>query len=261
MSTAELRSHLRWLADTYERVQAIRIEAGERIRAVVQGRTAGVHDDVPPAGPCAATVLAQIRSGTSYGPVPVLGLTYRVHCVEEQRLRAAMSDALEAHTAWPWLRRVKGMGPTLAAKLLSRLDIDRAPTPSSFWAYCGLATVPAADGRRMAQPRARRGEMPVYDRYARRVCYQSACALLRAGGAYASYYRRERIKLDNCRCEWTRGHRHMAALRKTEKLLLAHLWVVWAEQAGVPVCRPYVCVMPRFRAGYIDPSTMIKPPT
>jgi hypothetical protein len=28
--------------------------------------------------------------------------------------------------------------------LLSRLDISRAPSPASFWAYCGLATVPAA---------------------------------------------------------------------------------------------------------------------
>jgi hypothetical protein len=51
----------------------------------------------------------------------------------------------------------------------------------------------------------------------------------------------------------------MAALRKTEKLLLAHLWVVWAEQAGVRACRPYVCTLPPFRTGYIDPSAMTEP--
>jgi hypothetical protein len=246
------------MADTYERVQAIRIEAGERIRAVVQGRTAGERDDVQPAGQCASTVLARIRSGRSEGPVPVLGHTYRVHWLEEQRLRSAMSEALEAHDAWPWLGSVRGMGATLGAKLLSRLDIHQAPTPSSFWAYCGLATVAAGNGLRSAQPRTRRGEKPAYDRYARRVCYQVGCALLRSGGAYACFYRRERIRLDGGRPDWNRAHCHMAALRKTEKLLLAHLWVTWAERAGVPQCRPYACAGREQRTGYIEPYAMIE---
>jgi len=39
---------------------------------------------------------------------------------------------------------VKGIGPTLACKLLARLDVTLARTPSAFWLYCGLATVPGA---------------------------------------------------------------------------------------------------------------------
>jgi hypothetical protein len=54
-----------------------------------------------------------------------------------------MEEALRGHEVWPWLSQLRGIGVTLAARLLARLDIRRAPTPSSFWSYCGLATVPA----------------------------------------------------------------------------------------------------------------------
>jgi hypothetical protein len=36
------------------------------------------------------------------------------------------------------------VGELLAARLLSRLDVARAKTPSAFWAYCGLATIAGA---------------------------------------------------------------------------------------------------------------------
>jgi hypothetical protein len=54
----------------------------------------------------------------------------------------ALREAIEQHAAWPWLSSVKGVGHLLAARLLSRLDIARAKTPSAFWAYCGLGTIP-----------------------------------------------------------------------------------------------------------------------
>ena len=37
----------------------------------------------------------------------------------------------------------KGVGPTMAGVILSEFDINRADTPSKFWAYAGLAPVPA----------------------------------------------------------------------------------------------------------------------
>jgi len=54
-----------------------------------------------------------------------------------------IESLIEAHPAWEWLEGVKGIGATLAARLLTRLDITRAKSPAAFWAYCGLATVPA----------------------------------------------------------------------------------------------------------------------
>jgi hypothetical protein len=235
---ADLRLHLRWLADTYERVQAIRIECGERIRAIAQGRTAGTSAVDEPAD----ALLSRIRTGDDDGPIAVLGRTYRTHWIEERTLRAAMSAALDCHPAWPWLRQVSGMGPTLATKLLARLDLRRAATPSSFWSYCGLATVPAPGDAavRIAPPRVRRGERPGFDRAARRVCFQIGIALLRARGSYAAYYHRERVSIENSPRGWNRGHVHMAALRKTEKLLLAHLWCEWTAALGAPQRQPYV---------------------
>ncbi|HSL69650.1 MAG TPA: transposase, partial [Longimicrobiales bacterium] len=130
---------LRWIADSYDQAQRVRLQAGERIRAVVQGRDGRTGLPISDA----REQLKRILQGKTDGPVPLLGRTYRRHWEAERELRSAMEEALRAHVVWPWLSALRGIGVTLAARLLARLDIHRAPTPSSFWAYCGLATVPA----------------------------------------------------------------------------------------------------------------------
>jgi len=132
---------LRFLADGYEQAQRKRIGCGEQIRAVLQGRDetwgegteeiAGVEE-----------MLGAIASGEESGPVPILGRMYHRAWSEEQELRKEMERALKEHVCWPWLSQVKGIGPTLACKLLARLDPRKATTASAFWAYAGLATVP-----------------------------------------------------------------------------------------------------------------------
>ncbi len=132
---------LRWLADAYEQAQRIRIETGERIRAVLQGRDETWS--MPPTDDDPAMVLKAIATGDDLGPVPILGRTYRRHYEEEREMFKEMDRALRAHPVWPWLSRVKGIGPTLAGKMLARFDVEKAEHVSSFWAYAGLATVPA----------------------------------------------------------------------------------------------------------------------
>lgn len=260
---------LRWIGDAYEQAQRSRIDAGERIRAILQGRdSAGMREDIPVD---ASVVLRQIRTGAATGPVPLLGWTYRHHWAEEQELRRGMETALLDHPAWPWLRDVKGIGVTLAAKLLGRLDIRRARSPSSFWAYCGLATVPAAEYRCTVcglstsfAPAARvagthqasgsrrrcsgvlravlgpgdgvrmaqprtRGDRAAYDRRAKKTCYLIGLSLIRAGDTYAAMYRNERTRLEAERAGWTKGRIHLAALRRIEKAFLAALWTAWNE--------------------------------
>ena len=58
---------------------------------------------------------------------------------------AQMQALIARHPAWGWMRGVRGVGSVLAARLLSRLDISRASSPASFWAYCGLGTVAAEE--------------------------------------------------------------------------------------------------------------------
>lgn len=290
---------LRWIADAYEQAQRVRLETGERLRAILQGRDhreGGAEPDTD-----AASALAAIRSGEADGPVPILGRTYRRHSEAERDLRRAMLTALSDHPAWPWMARVKGIGPTLGARLLARLDVTKAPSPSSFWSYCGLATVPGIeyrcsvcglrssfptryrvrgphndprtadrcrgqleamrgpdDGVRVAQPKPAAGERASYDQLAKKICYLIGVSFLRSGSAYERYYRRERAKLQRERPGWSDGRIHFAALRKMEKLFLAHLWAVWREGAGLPATTPYAHAVLRHE-DYLPPEAMMEP--
>jgi hypothetical protein len=287
---------LRWIADAYEQAQRVRIESGERIRAIVQGRDERTGAERAEA----SRVLLEIRRGETDGPVVLLGRTYRRHWEAEQELRRAMTTALAEHPAWDWLSQVKGIGATLAAKLLARLDVHRAPHPSSFWSYCGLATVPGIEYRcatcglrtsypvryrvkpihnrpdsgttcagqlepargpehnvRVAQPRPASGEKASYDQYAKKVCYLIGVSFVRSKSAYGRFYRRERGRLEAERPGWTAGRIHYAALRKTEKLFLAHLWVIWRRAAGLAVETPYAQAI-LGRDEYIPPEAMLE---
>ena len=270
-------SQLRWIATAFDSAQTQRVRAGERLRTSAFANGA---DGWTPRGSDPEAVLARLRAGTWEGPVTALGQAYRRHWEEERELLRMLSDEVAQHPVWPWLGRIRGVGPSLAARLLARLDVERAPTPSSFWAYCGLATVVAqsyrcdlcghevtvAAGRplrsahrapgtgepchgtlaqvagaasRVAQPRPMRGESASYDREAKKLCYLIGVSFARQGGAYRRYYLEQRSRLESAKPDWIPRRRHLTALRMTEKLFLAHLWLVWRERLGLPVTAPY----------------------
>jgi len=105
---------------------------------------------------------------------------------------------------------------------------------------CGGTLAPIGDGaRRVAQPRPSRGENAPYDREAKKLCYLIGTSFVRQGDAYRRYYNEQRARLDASKPEWIPRRRHLTALRMTEKLFLAHLWLVWREQLGLPVTAPY----------------------
>lgn len=269
---------LRAIAAAFEAAQALRLSTGEQIRALAQGRAG--NGAARPVAADADALLARIRAGASPGPVPALGEAYRRCWSDERELLRRMSDHVARHPTWPWLGRVRGVGPSLGARLLARLEIERAPTPSSFWSYCGLATVsadlfrcaacgyelalpagqplraghrvpgtsdacagmlaPAGESpRRVAQPRPARGGSAPYDRDAKTLCYLIGTSLVRQGDAYERYYRAQRARLDAEKPDWIPRRRHLTALRMTEKLFLAHLWLVWRERLGLPITAPY----------------------
>ena len=130
-------------ASGYERAQRDRIRYGEQLRAILQRRdlrwALSGEADVDP-----DEILKEIRV-TGGGPVPILGRLYSGAWEQECEMGAQMETLVRRHPAWPWLREVRGVGSILATRLLSRLDIARAPSPASFWAYCGLATVAAEE--------------------------------------------------------------------------------------------------------------------
>jgi hypothetical protein len=137
---APVRTPMREAADAYERAQRRRVQLGEQLRAILQGRdpACGV---APLAEADVGAMLRAVRHGLAPGPVPKLGAEYRRVAVEEREWRDQMARLASGHPAWPWLARVGGVGTTLGASLLARLDVRRARNPSAFWAYCGLATI------------------------------------------------------------------------------------------------------------------------
>lgn len=132
---------LRLVYHLFEEAQRTRIAHGERVRAFLQGRSSGGaderFDDVD-------HLLTEISRGGTGGAPRLLERAYSRAVDEEQMLAIELRRVVEDHPAWVWLEQQRGIGHHLSARLLSRLDVTRARTPSAFWAYCGLATVPGA---------------------------------------------------------------------------------------------------------------------
>lgn len=132
-------SELRLLFQLFEEAQRGRIAHGERVRAYLQGRSSdgagATCEDVD-------HLLTEISRGGSGGAPRILERAYARAFDEEEMLGIELRRVVEDHPAWAWLEAQRGIGHHLSARLLSRLDVARARTPSAFWAYCGLATVP-----------------------------------------------------------------------------------------------------------------------
>lgn len=119
----------------------------------------------------------------------------------------------------------------LIGPLLGRLDATKASTPSAFWAFCGLGTTVNGERGRAAQA-SRRPEVT------KGISRKIGLSLLRARSSYAAEYDAEVARLTGRPGAYPEARRHLMALRKMEKLFLAHLWVVWREALELPVTRP-----------------------
>ena len=136
---SDAASELRLLYQLYEEAQRTRIAHGERLRAIFQGRSSAgvVVSDKDVDG-----LLKGIARRERAGAPRILENAYARAVEDEAAAASALRDSIGSHPAWPWLEDVRGIGHLLAARLLSRLDVTRANTPSAFWAYCGLGTIP-----------------------------------------------------------------------------------------------------------------------
>ncbi|CAN5628811.1 hypothetical protein BH23GEM8_BH23GEM8_06230 [soil metagenome] len=274
-TSLRLRTHARalgWTADALEQATQMRVETGLRILGPLDTeRCDGIAPD---------QFLESIAARETDGPVPALARAYRQNLEQEREMERILEELLQEHPAWAWLRDVPGVELSSVGRLLSRLDVTRAPTPSAFWAYCGLATVPSVRHRcavcgcertiaqgsqppanhmaaggtaecagrmqpipnspvnRVAQPRPGSGDRALYDATAKGICYTIGLELRSAGHRYERYYLQQRDALERSRPEWPSGRRHMTALRKMQKLFLAHLWLVWRQGIGLPITVP-----------------------
>ena len=172
-----------------------------------------------------------------------------------------------------YLSKQVGVGPAMAAVLITYLDPAKANHISSFWKYAGLDVGP--DGR----GRSRREEHLVEREYTNKngdlamrmgITYNPFLktklmgvlggSFLRSGSSWRKTYDgyKHRIESDPLRIKigvndwkrkrragedvsamWTPGRIHQAATRYMVKMFLAALWVEWRKLESLPVTPSY----------------------
>jgi len=58
--------------------------------------------------------------------------------VLEEQIKRALDRYTDSYPIGTWLKSHTGIGPVIAAGLVSNLDITKAPTAGHFWSYAGL---------------------------------------------------------------------------------------------------------------------------
>lgn len=152
----------------------------------------------------------------------------------EKEIDGYIAQAIGEHPAWPWLEKVKGIGPALAGRLLAPIDIERASSVSALWKYAGQGV--NGDGLR---DKPTKGEKLPYNADLKATCYLIATSFLRSGSQYRRFYDSKKAYYQNNRPDWTPKRIDMAAKRYMVKMFLSHLWLVWREAEGLPTRSPY----------------------
>jgi hypothetical protein len=152
----------------------------------------------------------------------------------EKEVDGDISEMVEMHRIYPYISGVKGVGPSLAAQILSQIDIQTADTVSALWRYCGFAVI---DGK---AEKPTKGEKLHYNKKLKTVFFKLASSLLRAGSPYRQFYDDAKEYYQANRPDWTKNHIHMASLRKMIKVFIAHLWLVWRKVDGLETRDLYV---------------------
>lgn len=155
--------------------------------------------------------------------------------IQEKDLLKQITKYVEATHIWQeFLKDVKGIGPTMAAVLLSEFDIHKADTVSKMWAYAGLHVV---DGK---APKPVKGEKLKYNKWLRsKLLGVLGASFLKSNSPYREFYDNYKNRL--IQKEWgvSDGHRHNASIRYMVKMFLIDLYRKWRELEGLPVRNLY----------------------
>ena len=203
---------LRALVDTRDKqVQKGRLQFGNRLNALTRGDDEGTADQLA-----------------------IVNHWYHRFMDMEKELDRDIAAEVKRYPIYDYVTAIKGIGPMLAAKLVSMIDITRDPHVSNLWRYCGLAVI---NGER---ERPVKGEKLHYNKRVKTTCYLIAESFLRSSSPYRDEYDKAKAYYQANRPDWTVGHCHNAAMRKMVKLFLQHLWITWRQLEGLPITQPYV---------------------
>lgn len=165
----------------------------------------------------------------------------------EKEIEKAILRSIRQHPMYPWLKSCKGIGPILAASLISQIDITKAEHASSLWKYCGLA-VDLETGK---AERREKGKKISWNPFLKKTCWKVGEQFVKSKGKYRTIYDtskefyqkkfpKEVKDTKSKRTFYTKGHIHALAKRRAVKLFLADFWVAWRTQEGLPVSAPFM---------------------
>jgi len=152
----------------------------------------------------------------------------------EQDADKEIATYIEMHPLYPYITGVKGIGPSLAAQIICHIDIRKADTASALWRYAGYAVF---DGEK---ERPVKGEKLHYNKNLKTVFYKASSSMMRGNSPYRRIYDSAKEYYEANRPDWTKGHIHMASIRKMTKVFIMHLWSVWREIEGLETRELYV---------------------
>jgi len=156
---------------------------------------------------------------------------------QEKAILRKIQKYVEATHIWQeFLKDVKGVGPTMAAVLLSEFDIYKADTVSKLWAYAGLHVV---DGK---APKPIKGEKLKYNKWLRsKLIGVLGSSFLKTNSPYRDYYDNYKNRIQNIDRwqETSDGHRHNASVRYMIKMFLIDFYKKWRELENLPVRNLY----------------------
>lgn len=154
-----------------------------------------------------------------------------------------------------YLKGIDGVGPAIAATLISEFDIFKAKYPSSFIMYSGLSV--AKDGRGMSMRKEHLIDVEYIDKHGEIQVKKSAqykpmlksklmgilaTSFIRVGNEkYKGIYNDYKHRLENHvkYKDVSKAHRHMMACRYMIKMFLIDFHIKWREMEGLEVSRPY----------------------
>lgn len=184
----------------------------------------------------------------------------------EKKLLKAIEAELKEFDVWNYFfKGVKGVGPMMAAVMISEYDIHIASTVSKMWQYTGLNPGMVRGKKRKEKKdgfdiivtdvmvkgdKLTPGFVAPFNKWLRtKMCGVLASSFLKSASSYSEIYYNEKARLENSErvCEATekmwneesKGHRHNAAIRKMIKIFLQDLYQAWRTLESLPVRKPY----------------------
>ena len=152
-----------------------------------------------------------------------------------------------------FLEDVKGVGPTMAAVIISGFDIHKAEYPSSLWAYAGLDVVKGAGRSRKKEHLVETAYVDAEGKEQKKMGISFnpflktkligvlGSSFVKTNGVYREVYDNYKHRISNmpAHAEKSKGHINNMAIRYTVKRFLVDLYFNWRTMEGLPVADEY----------------------